>query len=116
MNNLEQYIYYITTNGEKQCFSYHQYPWLREWMIQNTKLDQGDNLVEVILTRDNLEDLYVSCERVMTKYSQPEIELPSPGGVYGEYYFQQVDYVHEDIEKLLGMEEELLITTYQDWY
>lgn len=76
------------------------------WFVANVQ-DGEDNCAEYYLTHETLEELRDLCKQVMDNHELAEELLPPEAGFFfgsdevDEYYFQNLQYTHDTLTKLL---------------
>ncbi len=82
---------------------------VHEWFVRNVQLGE-DNCREYYVSRDELKDLRQACREVLEAKHRDVSEdlLPSQVGFffgsteYDDYYYEQVQYTHDTLDKLLN--------------
>lgn len=118
---LDQYLY-VSAKNYDETFYYRKENWLRNWMINNTKLTHRSNCEGVEITTNQIKELLNLCEQVLKNKDDADELLPTLEGfffgntVYDEWYFKGVKHLKHDLETILSHENEGLTVTYEDWW
>ena len=96
---------------------------IREWFVNHTDLDYGDNCEIIPLTRENLVELVNDCNKVLDNHNlAPDIMPTSSGFFFGGTDYD--DWYYEDLRYTVKVVGEILETTdfenevieYSDWW
>ncbi len=107
--------------NEKQ-YTYRKVNFLRGYLIKNTDLTEESNTETVDVSIEIIKKLYKKCNDVLENKVLAEDELPVKVGPffgthdYGEWYFEDVEEVKNDLEEILANEDEIDYITYWDWW
>ncbi|RAP49219.1 MAG: hypothetical protein BZ138_08055 [Methanosphaera sp. rholeuAM270] len=119
---LDQWINYITDDGDVHEFYYRKENWLRNWMEENTMLNSESNCEKIVIHPTQINELHQACEQVLDNHELADELLPTQCGFfygstdYDEWYFEGVELVKNHMEEIMNMEENVLIVTYEDWW
>ena len=118
---LDQYVNGYDDNGEHIVdLYYRKINWLRNWIINNTKLTHDSNCEEVEIPSSKIKELVDLCNYVLEHKEEAENKLPILKGCffgiydYSDWYFDTVKEVRDDMEKALEHGAEQLY--YEDWW
>lgn len=119
---LDQYIRVFYEDGTDNEYYYRKMNWLRNWMVNNTSLEEGDDCKEIELKIDDIKKLHENCKEVLKNHELAEEILPTVNGFffgdteYNEYYFEDVNYVSCDLESMLDRKNDVEYICYEDWW
>ena len=80
---------------------------IRAWFVANTDLNDDDNCRTIIVTEENLEQLYEDCQTVLKDHSKASKILPCSSGFffgsqkYDEWYFEDLKATVDAIERII---------------
>jgi len=80
---------------------------IHHWFVENLHNGQDETLFTEIVTKQNLEDLYNLCLKVLINKNNPHDSLPTRGesffGTYGydDFYYRQIEDTKTLLENLL---------------
>ncbi|MGJ9384349.1 hypothetical protein [Salipaludibacillus sp. CF4.18] len=80
---------------------------IHNWFVENIRNGEDDPCFTEIVTKQNLEDLYNLCLKVLTNKKNPQDSLPTrPGSFFGYYgyddfYYMQIEETKSIVENLL---------------
>lgn len=111
-------MYLKRSNGEEVCY------WtganqIRGWLAKNKIIQEDDNCVKRVLSREHIELLVNDCKKVLEDHSLAEKLLPYTSGFffgnekYNDDYFEDLKHTVEKLEPLIESGEDYI---YHDWW
>lgn len=93
---------------------------IRGWLVGHKIIQQDDDCVDRIITKEQIEELVKDCEKVLENHSLAEEILPTTDGfffgsqAYDEWYFDDLRSTVEQLSPLLEQADVNYI--YHDWW
>lgn len=102
----EEYNRLVDENREEVMY-WRKANQIRAWFVTNTDLNYNDNCRIIIVTKENLEQLYEDCQTVLKDHSKADEILPRSSGFffgnqeYDEWYFEDLKETADAIERII---------------
>jgi hypothetical protein len=111
-------MYLEKSNGEEVCY-WRKANQIRGWLVENKIIQEDDDCVERVLSREHIKLLVEDCKRVLEDHSLAENLLPTTSGFffgnaeYDDAYFEDLKHTVEKLEPLIESGEDYI---YHDWW
>lgn len=112
----------VSSPWEEVCY-WRKANQIRQWFVDNCNYPANGNCEEVEVTKEDLQKLVDTCQKVLNNHDLAEELLPCSVGFffgsyeYDEWYFDELDYTRKVCQHIVDTADwEKDIIIYTDWW